>query len=46
MNPLAKKEGNSRHLRLGCPLSVDSIRHLAKEVGWRENCRVKRQQGS
>jgi len=38
MNPLAKKEGNSRHLRLGCPLRVDSTRHLAREVGCREAC--------
>ena len=32
MNPPAKKEGNSRQRRLGCPLRVDSIKHLNKDV--------------
>ena len=32
MNPLAKKEGNSRHLRLGCPLRTRSMRPLIRAV--------------
>ena len=32
MNPPAKKEGNSRQRRLGCPLRVASIRHRNKDV--------------